>query len=276
MKIEAVSINGQIHSSSEAKIKAVDRGFMFGHGAFETFRVSDGSIFLFKEHFTRLKKNLEALGIVWDYDPNEYQAWLKKLSDKIPADKDGRLRFCVTSGDGVSPNAIIYLSLIDKFVPVEKEAQILKTLTRHKPEYFDAVGFRIKTLEYSYLYIARQELRDGADGILLNPDGYVAEGLTSNIFWVKNGRIYTPPLGLGILAGTVRTWLLEKLIVEEKLIKQEELLQADEIFLTAGASYLTAISIIGGHGKPGISGEVYGKIYRLIQDSHRENSLQLS
>ena len=260
MKLEAVSINGDIYSTTKAAISALDQGFMFGHGAFETFRISSGSVFLYKEHFARLDKNLKALGIDWSFEPAKHSSWIKGLSDKIPSDKDGRMRFCVTSGDGNTPNVIIYLTYIDKFKPTEKKARILKSLARHKPEYFDVTGFRIKSLEYSHLYIARKELKDETtDGILLNPDGYVAEALTSNIFWVKDGTIYTPPLDLGILAGTVRGWLADNFNVEEKRALQEELLHADEIFLSAGASYLVAINSIDGVEKPGISGSVYRK-----------------
>jgi 4-amino-4-deoxychorismate lyase len=245
----------------------MDRGFMFGHGAFETFRVSGDNIFLLEEHFTRLDKNLKALGIDWGYEPSKHLVWVKEISGKIPKGKDGRIRFCVTSGDGSTPNVIIYLSYIDKFKPAEKKAKILKSLARHKPEYFDVTGFRIKSLEYSHLYIARKELEDDStEGILLNPDGWVAEALTSNIFWVKDSKIYTPPLSLGILAGTMRGWLTEKFNVEEKLIKQEELLQADEIFLSAGASYLVAISSVGEVKKPGIKGQAYGEVCTTLTE----------
>ncbi|HEX5798242.1 MAG TPA: aminotransferase class IV [Candidatus Saccharimonadales bacterium] len=277
MSIEAVSINGKLFSPAEAEVSAVDRGLMFAHGAFETFRVSEDNIFLHDEHFARLDKSLKALDISWTYDKDKHLGWIKGLSSSIPAGKDGRIRFCVTSGipDG-QPNVIIYLSLIDKFKPIEKKARILKSITRHQPEYFSATGFRIKSLEYSYLYLAKKELQDeSSEGILLNPAGYVAEALTANIFWSKAGKIYTPPLNLGILAGTVRGWLMDNFGIEEKLAQQEELFEADEIFLTTGASYLIGISQINGMQKPGISGPSYKKIYQLLIDRLPEESSQV-
>lgn len=276
MEIEEVSINGKIYSPEEAAVKAVDRGFMFAHGAFETFRISGDSIFLFKEHLARLDKNLKALGINWSYEPAVHADWIKSLSAKIPKNKDGRIRFCVTSGNEHTPNIVAYLSYIDKFQPSEKKVRVLKSLARHKPEYFDVTGFRIKSLEYSYLYIARKELgNDRTDGILLNPDGYVAEALTSNVFWVKDGVIYTAPLSLGILAGTMRGWLIDNFKVEERLAKQEELLAADEVFLSAGASYLTAVSQINGRQKPGTAGPIYTKACLFLTSHLPENSTKL-
>lgn len=277
MKIEAVSINGEVYPPDEAKISAADRGFMFAHGAFETFRVSEGKIFLFDEHFARLDKNLKALNISWTLEPDRHIEWIKDISSKIPADKDGRVRFCVTSGnDGQSPNIIIYLDFIEKFKPLDKKAWILKSINRHRPEYFAHTGFRIKSLEYSYVYMARKELADeDTEGILLNPEGYIAEALTSNILWAKDGEIYTPPLDLGILAGTMRSWLMKSLNVKERLAKQEELFQSDEIFLTAGASYLTGINQINDIPKPGVKAPIYQKVFQTIVSSEKENSILL-
>lgn len=277
MNVEAVSINGKLYSPEEAKVSAIDRGLMYAHGAFETFRITDGNIFLHDEHFARLNKSLKALDINWTYEKDKHLGWIKDLSAKIPPGKDGSIRFCVTSGiAGERSGVIIYLTIIDKFKPTEKRAQILKSVTRHKPEYFNLTGFRLKSLEYSYLYMARKELKDESqEGILLNPEGYVAEALTANIFWVKDGKIYTPPLALGILAGTVRGWVMDNFDTEEKLIKTEELLGADEIFLTTGASYLISISQLDGTQKEGIKGPVYEKIYVLLTEHLAKASNQL-
>ncbi|MEX2014648.1 MAG: aminotransferase class IV [Candidatus Saccharimonadales bacterium] len=277
MNIEAVSINGELFSPEEAKISAIDRGLMFAHGAFETFRISEGKIFLYDEHFARLGKSLKALDINWAHDKYKHPRWVKDISAKIPAEKDGRIRFCVTSGiEDEQPNVIIYLTLIDKFSPTEKKAKILKSITRHKPEYFNATGFRIKSMDYSYLYLARQELGDESqEGILLNQEGYVSEALTANIFWIKDGKIYTPPLSLGILAGTVRGWLMDNFDVEEKLIKQDELLRADEVFLTTGASYLVGIGQVNYVKKQGINGPMYKNTYQLFIRGLPEKSTQI-
>lgn len=265
MNFEAVSINGIIYKPAEAQISALDKGLMFAHGAFETFRISGGHVFLFEQHIARLEKNLKALDIAWTYDKDKHPEWISTISERIPDGKDGRIRFCVTSGSDGQPNLIIYLSLLDKFKPFGKKAQILQSVRRHKPEYFAATGFRIKSLEYSNIYMARKELEnEETEGILLNPDGYVAEAVTSNIFWVKSGAIYTPPLSLGVLAGTMRGWLMDHFRVEEKLAQTDELLKADEIFLTAGASYLTAIKQINDVQKPGIDGQTYKEIYSAL------------
>lgn len=277
MKVEAVSINGKVYPPDQATVSAVDRGFMFAHGAFETFRVAEDRIFLHDKHFARLNKNLKALNISWTYDQNMHLAWVKDISSRIPAGKDGRIRFCVTSGKEENrPNVVIYLTFIDKFQPMEKNAWIIKSINRHKPEYFSATGFRIKSLEYSYIYMAKKELENSSDeGVLLNPDGYVAEALTSNIFWVKDGVIYTPPLSLGILAGTMRGWLMDNFKVEENLSRQDALLEADEIFLTTGASYLIAINEINGMKKPGIGGQSYKDIYNLLSNHLADNSTEV-
>ena len=284
MKIQKISINGQPQSVDSAVISATNRGVMYGFGAFESFRVSDGKVFLLDEHLDRLKKGLDILGIEWDDDRQKYCQWVAEVCGDTPQDNDAFVRFTVLGGEGKmgisgeilrNPTIIIYVGYIPKFIPIAKRAIVLSKVKCQLPDYFALTNFRIKTPDYTSARIANQEMAEweardqsGAttklDGIMLTPDGYVAEALTSNVFWVKDGQLSTPPLSTGILSGTMRSHIMADNKTEEVLAKPEELEAADEVILTSGASFLNPLEEINGIKKPGSAGEVYKKIYQQL------------
>lgn len=279
MKIEKISINGKISVPETALIPAADHGLMYGVNAFESLRVHQNGAFLLDEHFDRLARSLEGLGVDWDDDRKKYYSWIKELCVGMPQDKDAFIRFVVTAGSNdfwvaeeryAEPEVIIYRGSIPFYSPVNKRAITLKTVNRVKPEYFARTGFRIKSMDYISSRTAKLELKqagESLEGILLTPDGFVAEGLTSNIFWVKSGQLFTPALDSGILAGTVRAYIMSDNEVKEKMAKVEELEDADEIFFTSGSGYLNPLSEINGKPKPGADGAKFQELYRkLLQD----------
>ncbi len=265
MKIENISINGIVKDGP-----AADKLLLDSHGAFESFRLHGGRVFLLDEHFDRLKKSLQALGINWDDDRQKYCSWIKDLSRNLPKDKDAFIRFTATPTD-----IIIQIRYIPPFSPKSYQAVILDKITLEKPNYFEKFGFRIKSVDYIK---ARTNLRKtaglkpGVEGILLTPDGFVAEALTANIFWAKDGQLFTSPLELGILAGTMRGYLMTKNKVKEALAKATDLDNAEEIILTSGASYLRPLSEINNIKKPGAAGSVFKRLYsELVEDIEKKS-----
>ena len=99
---------------------------------------------------------------------------------------------------------------------------------------------QLKSTSYLTRMRARRKIarRGGVEGIFLNTGGYVTEGASSNLFIVKRGRLLTPPLGDGLLAGTRRKAVLRlvrkmKIKVFEKSIRLNDLKKADEVFVTS-------------------------------------------
>lgn len=297
MKIEKVSINGKVFLPRDAKVSAVSKNIVNGLSIFESFRVSDNKAFQLEEHFDRLAKNLKAIGLNWDDKRSKYYKWISELCVASPADKDAFVRFTINEDEGelgvvknesaITPQVIMYLSYIPKFAPTEKRGFVLENVRREKTEYSRAVGFRIKNLNYLFTCISAKELEKTAskypgsasnlskDGILLSPEGYIAEALRSNVFWSKKDKLYTPSLKTNILAGTMREYLIKNNSVEEVLAPTEELESADEIFLTSGASYLVALNEIDGIKKPGTNGKVFKKLYQGLTQDIEESSKEL-
>jgi 4-amino-4-deoxychorismate lyase len=132
-----------------------------------------------------------------------------------------------------------------------KPLQLLK-LPRNTPE----GAFRLKSLHYMNNILAKRELAgypyaaaEGAEGLLLTCDGYVAEGIVSNVFWVRSGILYTPSLETGILSGITRAAVLAAaerigMPIQEGLYRWDDLRRADEIFVTSSIQELVPINAL--------------------------------
>ncbi|KGA96319.1 4-amino-4-deoxychorismate lyase [Alkalihalobacillus alcalophilus ATCC 27647 = CGMCC 1.3604] len=238
-----IYLNDQIIDSKEAKISVFDHGYLYGVGLFETFAIYDGHPFLLDDHFLRLQEGLKQIGIDWFMEKEEAVSILQQLL-KANRLKDAYVRWNVSAGpQEVGLFAGVYkeptLTVLIKPLPakrtIPKKVEIL-ALRRNTPE----GRVRLKSHHYLNNLLAKREMVHNSpdvEGVFLTEEGYVAEGLVSNLFWVKNGQVYTPSVATGILNGVTRQFvitLLRKanLKVEEGLYQLHELEAADEIFMT--------------------------------------------
>ncbi len=236
-----VYLNGKIVNEEEAVISIFDHGFMYGLGLFETLRVYQGHPFLLQDHLLRLRKGLSELKIKWEVTDQQIIKVIQEILRKNQL-QDAYIRINVSAGPnelGLStdfyqtPTTIIYIKPIPQMVK-EKKGVFLKT-HRNTPE----GSYRLKSHHYLNNILGKQELGQAPDveGIFLTKEGYVAEGIVSNLFWVKDQVVYTPTLETGILNGITRQ-LVFKLLNEENITYKEgfysksDLLSSTEVFIT--------------------------------------------
>jgi len=185
--------------------------------------------------------------------------------------KDSYIRLIVTRGVGklglnpflCSESQVIiitdFIQLYSKEL-YEKglDAIIVPTIRNHS----DALNPNVKSLNYLNNILAKIEcINAGAtEGIMLNKDGYVAEGTGDNIFIVKDNEIVTPPTTAGILIGITRNVVIELaneagMTVKEEQLTRDDLYNADECFLTGTAAEIIPVVNLDGRkiasGKPG-------------------------
>ena len=127
-----------------------------------------------------------------------------------------------------------------------------------------ATGFRRIAHRFELPSLATQE------GIFLTREGFVAEGITSNIFWVKNQTLYTPALQTGILAGITRSNVIRlakelSLDIEEGEYLAEELLSAEECFITTAVQQIVPIKQIQHTTYLGLAGNVTKTLVRAYE-----------
>ncbi len=244
-----ISLNGKLLDEREAVISVMDHGFLYGVGLFETFRTYAGRPFLLESHLERLLKACEALQIEYQRGANELVPILNQLLNANGLE-DGYFRLTVTGGEGQvglpagsydHPQEIIYV----KQLPPRDEALYQKgkplqllTLRRNSPE----GKVRFKSLHYMNNIMGKQELMQypwalGAEGLFINDKGHVAEGIVSNVFFIRKGICCTPALETGILPGVTRGYILDccrnlGIPYEEGYYHLEELVEAQEVFIT--------------------------------------------
>jgi 4-amino-4-deoxychorismate lyase len=251
-----IYINGEFILETEAKISPFDHGFLYGLGVFETFRIYDGHPFLLDDHFQRLAVSLKELNIRFDLNKNELLAIIARLL-KINELKDAYIRLNVSAGVApiglqteayTAPNLIVFIKPLNGPLLRTKNAAFLTTV-RNTPEGRE----RLKSHHYLNSIFGKREIPDiDTEGIFLTAEGYVAEGVVSNIFWVKNGQVYTPSIKTGILNGITRQFIIALLKKNGIPCHQgyyfaEEVLEADEVFITNSIQEVVSISMVNGH-----------------------------
>lgn len=281
--------NGRFVADAEVRISPFNHGFLYGIGFFETFRTYHSTIIGLPDHMHRLSRSLRDLHLHIQLNEDEIQRAAKQLNEYANG-KDGYFRLTVYAGDegmGLGPREydnVNYLLMRKDLPPVsrgtEKEARILSTI-RNSVE----TTFRHKSLNFINNVKARQEVSSLAqvEGILLNEEGYITEGVTSNLFWVKNGELYTPAVETGLLEGTTRNKIIklskEIMKVSEGLYSKEDLIGIDELFATNAVQELIPIRSIHGISLKGQRGPVYQilheKYRQMIEQEVMENGKKI-
>ena len=243
--IVLVFVNGKFVPEEEAVISAFDRGFLYGDGLFETMRVLNGTPFRFQQHMERLQRGAHFLDITLPCTNDKLRGIANELL-KVNATADAVLRVVLSRGvgkRGYSPLDACNPSLVLSLHPAPARPssgspgwRLVTSSIRIEPG--DALA-QHKTCNKLPQILARAEAdRAGAEeALLLNTRGSVVEGSASNLFWISNGAICTPPAPAGILPGITRSVIQEigassGIPCHESTISRDELLQAEGVFLT--------------------------------------------
>ncbi len=270
---EMVYLNGSLVPRAEAQISVSDHGFLYGFGLFETMRAYHGKIFLLERHLARLLGAAETIGLRGLDASVLTRACLDTLSAN--ALQDARLRLTVTGGDsdafpwedhGGRPAVVVTARAYHPFPP-EKYRQGFRVVIASVRRYRQSVVSGMKSTNYLSSVIARAEAAaHGLDeALLLNDDGYIAEGATCNVFFVRSSRLVTPSLNSGILPGITRGVIVELadslgIGLTEGTVGLAITRQCDEAFMTSAIIEVMPVTAVSdgtgqvvtiGSGKPG-------------------------
>lgn len=263
-------LDGNIVEEAEAKISVFDHGLLYGDGIFEGIRFYEGRVFRLTEHIERLYLSAKALLLKMPWTLEEVcEATLETI--RANGLQDGYIRLVVTRGVGdlglnpylcPSPSMFIIASGITLY-PQELYENGLEVVTcstrRPTPA---SLSPQVKSLNYLNNVMAKVEaLKAGAkEGLMLNEQGYVAECTGDNVFIVKKGVVYTPPVSDGSLDGITRQVIFDLceelgITIREASMTRYDLYTADESFLTGTAAETIPMVKLDereiGDGKPG-------------------------
>lgn len=269
-------MNGAYVKAEDLRISPFDHGFLYGAGFFETFRTYEGDVFLFQAHIDRLKRALLEYRISLPYLEDEILAAVHILNEAAGGG-DGYFRLNVSAGvhdiglaptTYPTPNVILFRKELPQLVPgAEKRGVWLETV-RNNPE----SAVRQKSHNYLNNIRGRLELSSlkETEGLFVTRDGFVAEGVTSNVFWVKAGALCTPAIDTGILPGTTRQLVIElaksmNLQVNVGFYEKEDVEQADEVFVTNAIQELVPLASLEEFSFQGANGYYYKKLHDLYK-----------
>ena len=258
-------VDGKWTPAEEARISVLDHGLLYGDGVFEGIRVYGGVPFLLDEHLDRLAASARAIVLELPAGREEIAALCREAAQRAELD-DGYLRLVVTRGAGalgVSPHTCARASLIViaaplTLYPAERYRDGVRLVTSSlRRSASDALPPQIKSLNYLTSVLASIEARrQGADeAVLLNAQGLIAECTADNLFLVSGGRVLTPAVASGALAGITRA-LVSRLLNEQGIECVESPLTpadawtADELFLTGTGAEIVPVCEIDGRPLP--------------------------
>jgi branched-chain amino acid aminotransferase len=235
-----VWLNDRLVDPAEAQVSVLDHGLVVGDGVFEALKVTPAGPFSVQRHLDRLTRSARAMGL-----PDPDHGLLREAVRSTTEDRgyaEGKVRITYTGGLGPlgsppaygPPTLVVYA---DAREVSEPEATIL-TAPWTRNEHGAMTGVKTTSYAENVRALAYAYERDATEAIFANTAGHVCEGTGSNIFWVVDGTIHTPPLSAGPLAGITRDLLVEWLPGEELTVVETEATPAQaqgaaEVFITS-------------------------------------------
>lgn len=257
-----LSTLGRAVGPDEATVSVFDRGFLYGDSIYETLRTVGRRPVELARHLARLHRSAEGIALEIPFSDEEIVAAMEVTLAEADND-DSKVRIVVTRGGGPmaidtrkseSPLLVIFVQPIE--LPTAE--QYTRGLSAHvvgiQKNNRGMIDPALKTGNYlpSILALRQAVAQRGEDAIMINAEGHIAEGATSNVFMVAGGEVSTPNLETGVLAGITRQVVLELcaesgVVAHETTIEPATLRAADEVFLTSSVRGMMPVTRLDGH-----------------------------
>ncbi|MEY2420450.1 MAG: branched-chain amino acid aminotransferase [Acidimicrobiaceae bacterium] len=244
-----IYVNGSLVSEEDAVLPVSDHGLTVGDGLFETMKVVDGVAFAIGRHLARLGRTASGLGLSVPTHDELRDAIESTVAANGP--EVGRVRITVTGGTGPAgtsrgkgpPTVLVQCG------PATVWPSSANVVTVPWPRNERGVLAGLKTTSYADNVIAFSyaEARGGDEAMFANTQDNLCEGTGTNVFVVIDGRLVTPPLSAGCLAGVTRELLLEiEPAIEEDDVSMAAFANVEEAFLTSSTRDVQPIASIDG------------------------------
>jgi branched-chain amino acid aminotransferase len=251
-----VWVDGALVDAAVARVSPFDHGLLTGDGVFETLRVTRRTPFATRRHLDRLARSAAGMGL--RCPPSDVVR--VAMHDVVAANDlvDGRLRVTLTGGPAPlgSDRADVEPTLIvaGGTLPAWPATADVATVPWPRNERSPLVG--LKTISYgeNVVALAYARERGAGEAIFANLAGKLCEGTGTNVFVGLGGRLITPPLSSGCLAGVTRSLLLEVVDVVEEDLPLASLVTADEAFLTSSTRDVQPIRAVDAAALPSCPG----------------------
>lgn len=273
-----INFDAQILPKNELSLTHQNRAFKYGDAIFDSLKFKNSKIDFIEDHYFRLMSSMRMLRmqIPMNFTLDYYENQILNVLEANNIKSSARIRVTIFRKDGglyiPENNAISFL--------IEAETLVLKDYLSYEIELFkdfpiySGMLSTIKTTNKITNVLAGIFASEYGyqNCVLINEKKYIVEAINSNIFLIKNGKIFTPSLAEGCLNGIIRKKLIEvirkngKFSVEEKAISPFELLQVDEVFLT---NSITEIQSVTKYRKKTFQSDVTKELVKMFEESKK-------
>lgn len=244
----SVWLNGEVVDAAAARLSPFDHGLTVGDGVFETLKVVGGVPFAMRRHVRRLERSARALGL----EPPSEDTVRAAAAAVIAANgvADARLRITLTGGPGPlgsnrgDEGTTLLLAVSD--LPPSPPVTDVCTVEWTRNERGALTGLKTTSYAENVMALAVAQEQGCSEAIFANTVGNLCEGTGSNVFVGVDGRLVTPPLSAGPLAGITRELVLEVTGAVEEDLPLSALAAADEAFLTSSTRDVQGIRAVDG------------------------------
>ena len=256
MEKTIITLNGKIVTGKEASIPINSEAFLFGYAVFETLRTYHGKLFRISDHLKRLQESAHITGFISPWSDQQIESEMKQIMNHVTW-KESKMRIILTKEDLIIMTEPLH----------EKEAWMYEKgikLSRYDGQ---RTLPQAKNLADILCYSAKTHAtkEDAYDSVLVDSHGMVRECAYANIFWVKNGQLFTNEKN--ILHGITRQTVIEVAKnCDYKDISFDDLFHADEVFITQSSSGILPVITIDGHP---IGGQEPGPVTKKLMQAFK-------
>jgi branched-chain amino acid aminotransferase len=300
---EKVFLNDKLIDIENARIPAGDSGFLYGAGLFETMRAYNGTVFRLDDHISRLLSSAKALSIEHQYNKEYLTDSVYKvlkannliearpvrknpdaeLPNKLQISNGARLRMTLSAGvmsqsqEKTNATLLITAANLQPYPANYYSKGVLVVLCPSRQNISDPTCGHKTTSYFSRMLALKQaHLKKAAEALWFTTDGRLAEGCISNVFLVKDSKIFTPTAKTPVLPGIARKTVCElaianKIELAEKDLSIDDLLGADEVFIT---NVIMQVMPIVGIEKHNVSDGKPGKLTKKIAELYDQFVIQ--
>lgn len=265
-----ITLNARIIKATQAQLAAFSENSFYGRGVFTTIAVNRGTAFQWQAHWRRLVEHAARIHVVTDewtedaareqletiLDANKVEmgrARVMLLARKTPRTVPGLWRVADGGEDERFTDLLIATAarrtnLSENPTTTTETQGLALTVSPYRLNTLSPLA-GLKTTNYLDHLLAWEEARarDFDDAVMLNERGEVASASLANLFWTRDGTLYTPTLACGAMAGTTRACVLRlaaalSIPTVEGVYELAHLTEADEIFLTSTGRGVAAIT----------------------------------
>jgi branched-chain amino acid aminotransferase len=254
-----VFLNGEFVAEEKAMVSVFDRGFLYGDGLFEGMIVVRGRPFRWNEHMARLEQGIKFLKLTLPYSPAQLLDFALRLIERNSMPRC-ILRLCLSrgiTGRGYSPKnaerpaVVMSLHPVPEIKGTRPPRWRVITSSFRLPVNDPLTRFKTANKLQQVLARAEADAAGAQEALLLNTSDRIAEGTTSNLFWVRDGVVRTPPLPGGALPGVTRQTILDlcvkmKVPWRELQARTAALRGADGVFLTMTSMGVVEVESLDG------------------------------